>query len=46
MLDTEGTVEFRASYRHGSEAGAQHEISEFVRERGQWFYVSEQRSLP
>ena len=39
MLDTTGTVEFRASYRAGSERGSQHEVSRFVREHGQWFYV-------
>lgn len=39
MLDTEGTVEFRASYRHGDERGSQHEISRFVRERGSWYYL-------
>jgi len=41
MLDTRGTVEFRASYRHGIEKGSQHENSSFVREDGQWFYVDE-----
>ena len=39
LLDTEGTVEFRASYRHDGEAGAQHELSRFVRENGSWFYL-------
>ena len=39
MLDTEGTVEFRASFRIDAEAGSQHEVSSFVREGGQWFYV-------
>ena len=39
MLDTEGIVEFRASYRHNGEAGAQHEVSRFVREGKRWFYV-------
>ena len=39
MLDTTGTVEFRASFRHDGQAGSQHEVSEFVRERGRWYYV-------
>lgn len=44
MLDTEGTVEFRAHYRPavGSQAGgagSQHEVSRFVRERGRWYYL-------
>lgn len=39
MLDSEGTVEFRASYRIDAQPGSQHEISRFVREGGQWYYV-------
>jgi SEC-C motif-containing protein len=39
MLDSDGTVEFRASYRAGTERGEQHENSRFVRESGQWYYV-------
>jgi SEC-C motif-containing protein len=39
MLDNEGTVEFRASYRTGAEKGSQHELSRFVREHGQWYYL-------
>lgn len=44
LLDTEGTVEFRAHYRPavGSQAGgagSQHEVSRFVRERGRWYYL-------
>ena len=38
-FDTEGTVEFKAHYRHGSERGILHEVSRFVRENGRWFYV-------
>lgn len=38
-LDTEGTVEFKAYYRHGSERGILHEASRFVREGGRWYYV-------
>ena len=36
---TAGTVEFRAFYRADSGAGSQHEVSRFVREDGEWFYV-------
>lgn len=44
MLDTEGTVEFRAHYRPavGSQtgaAGSQREVSRFVRESGRWYYL-------
>jgi SEC-C motif-containing protein len=38
-FDTEGTVEFKAHYRYGSERGILHEVSRFVRENGRWFYV-------
>ncbi len=34
LLAHEGTVEFRAWYRHGGETGSQHETSRFVREDG------------
>ena len=39
MLDTQGTVEFRASWRMQTEKGAQHEVSRFTKEDGRWFYV-------
>ncbi|CAN5357206.1 YchJ family protein [soil metagenome] len=39
MLDAEGTVEFRAAYRAGPQAGQQHEVSSFVREGGSWYYL-------
>ncbi len=39
LLDPEGTVEFRAHHRSGSRAGAQHEMSRFVRESGRWRYL-------
>lgn len=43
MLDTDGNVEFRAFYRaapgYDTAAGSQHEVSRFVREGAQWFYV-------
>ena len=38
-LETEGTVEFRAHYLVGREAGAQHERSRFLREQGRWRYL-------
>lgn len=37
--DTEGTVEFRASYIAHGELGISHERSRFVREDGRWYYV-------
>jgi SEC-C motif-containing protein len=39
LLAAEGTVEFRAHYRVGGRAGAQHEDSRFAREDGQWRYL-------
>ncbi len=33
------TVEFLARYKTGGRAGQLHEVSRFVREHGQWFYV-------
>lgn len=39
LLDTEGSVEFRASYRIDTQPGSQHELSSFVRENGQWYYL-------
>jgi SEC-C motif-containing protein len=38
-LDTAGTVEFNAHYRHDGERGVQHENSRFVRENRRWYYV-------
>lgn len=38
-FDTEGTVEFKAYYRHGADRGVLHEESRFVREGGRWLYV-------
>lgn len=38
-LDTEGTVEFKAHFRHGGERGVHHETSRFVRENRSWYYV-------
>ena len=37
-LDEQGTVEFVARYKVGGKAHRLHEISQFVRENGQWFY--------
>ncbi|RIJ70146.1 hypothetical protein D1871_20090 [Nakamurella silvestris] len=42
MFDTEGTVEFRASYRSPEGAGSQQELSNFVREGGRWYYLDAQ----
>ncbi|MHA6695363.1 YchJ family protein [Homoserinimonas sp. A520] len=39
MLDTDGTVEFRAHYKAADAAGSQHETSRFVRHSGAWVYV-------
>lgn len=41
-----GTVEFVAHYWVGPhrERGQLHEVSEFVRERGAWFYVGPRRA--
>ncbi len=39
LLAHDGTVEFRAWYRHGGETGSQHEKSRFVREDGTWRYL-------
>lgn len=37
--DEEGSVEFRARWRHGSDRGELHERSRFVRRAGRWMYV-------
>jgi SEC-C motif domain protein len=39
LLHKEGTVEFRAHYRHSSHTGVLHERSRFTRVDGQWRYV-------
>jgi SEC-C motif domain protein len=39
LLDSTGTVEFRAHYRLDGRTGAVHERSRFRREDGQWRYV-------
>ena len=38
-LDTEGTVEFKAHFRHDGERGVHHETSRFVRVDRRWCYV-------
>ncbi|MDT0197303.1 MULTISPECIES: YchJ family protein [unclassified Arthrobacter] len=38
-LDTAGTVEFKAYYRHGGERGVLHENSRFIREHRRWLYL-------
>lgn len=38
LFHAQGTVEFRAHYRHGGKAQVMHENSSFVREDGAWFY--------
>ncbi|MFW1676784.1 YchJ family protein [Pontibacter sp. JAM-7] len=37
--DTNGTVEFKASFTAGDETGVLHETSRFRQDGGQWFYV-------
>ena len=39
LLMTEGTVAFRAHYRHAARAGSLTENSRFVRDGGRWRYV-------
>jgi SEC-C motif-containing protein len=39
MLDTEGTVEFRARYTVDGRPGEQREVSSFRRTGGRWYYV-------
>ncbi len=38
-FDTDGTVEFRATYRGPDGAGSLHEVSRFAREGGTWLYL-------
>ena len=38
-LDSEGTVEFAAHFRHDGERGIQRETSRFVRVDRRWYYV-------
>jgi SEC-C motif domain protein len=41
MLDSDGTVEFRAFFRSNGARESQHENSRFVRENRVWLYVGE-----
>lgn len=38
LLDSEGTVEFRAWHKLDGTASSRHEVSRFVREGGRWMY--------
>lgn len=38
-FDSAGTVEFRAHYRVGRATDSLHELSRFVREEQQWYYL-------
>ena len=40
-LDTEGTVEFKAHFRHDGERGVHHETSRFRRIDRRWYYLEE-----
>lgn len=44
--DSTGTVEFRAHYVTDGAAGIQHEVSDFVREGGDWLYLGEADRQP
>ena len=39
LLESTGTVEFRATYRDGGKLRSQNENSRFVKQDGQWFYL-------
>jgi SEC-C motif-containing protein len=45
-LHAEGTVEFRAHYRHSSHSGVLHERSRFSRVEGRWVYVDGDTNQP
>lgn len=38
-LDAEGTVEFKAYFRHDGDPGVHHETSRFLREERRWYYL-------
>jgi len=38
-LDSEGTVEFNAHFRHDGERGVHHETSRFLRIDRRWYYL-------
>jgi SEC-C motif-containing protein len=39
LLDTAGTVEFRAFSKQGSNVSEQHEVSRFLKDEGRWLYL-------
>lgn len=39
LFDDQGTVEFRARYKHPAGAGEMIEVSRFVRVDGRWLYL-------
>jgi SEC-C motif-containing protein len=43
-LDSEGTVEFKAHFRHDGERGVHHETSRFLRVDRRWYYLDEAAS--
>jgi SEC-C motif-containing protein len=40
LLENEGTVEFRAFSKMSGDVVEQHEVSQFVKENGRWFYLA------
>ena len=44
LLHAEGTVEFRAHYRHSTHTGVLHELSRFTKTGGRWLYVDGEHS--
>jgi SEC-C motif domain protein len=46
LLHTEGTVEFRAHYRHSTHIGVLHELSRFTKSGGRWVYVDGDTTRP
>lgn len=43
--DSDGTVEFVARFKNGGKAGRMREISRFVREEGNWYYLDGEMGL-
>ncbi|MDQ0823595.1 SEC-C motif-containing protein [Arthrobacter sp. V4I6] len=43
-LDRDGTVEFKAHFRHGRERGVHHETSRFLRVDRRWYYLDALRA--
>lgn len=46
LFHNEGTVEFRAHYRHSSHTGVLHELSRFAKVDGRWVYVDGDTTRP